>query len=348
MKLIHDYNLNLSSEMKKNDREALVLISKLDGYIENSIFKNAYIFVNMLKEILNSNEIENIHTTYMDLLDASIDLKNIDTETKSVFYNKEAIHKGDDYIKSNGFLDKKIFIKIQKIIRKTNDEFRKLPGVRIINSKKEVVYIPPQKYEEIIYYMNDLEKYINDLETDNKHGLIIKMAIIHFQFEAIHPFNDGNGRIGRIINLLFFILKKVTLNPIFSLSYFIANSKDQYYEKLNQIHNDDAKINNFITYMIEGVKQSAHDGVKLLKNIETIYNETFYKIRNILKKINENDFLLLFNRLIFDNNNFSKILKISRNTSLKYLNILKHEKIILQLNSKSKYYIFKDIIKIFE
>lgn len=304
--------------------------------------------ITILKEILNNNQIENIHTTYIDLLNASTDFKNINKETRKTFSNIDAIKKGISYIEKYDFIDKKIFIEIQQIIRNTNDEFRKLPGVTIMNSKKEIVYTPPQHYNEIINYMNDLENYINDLKTDNEHGLIVKMAIAHFQFESIHPFNDGNGRTGRIINLLFLILKRAISNPIFALSYYIFNNKKSYYDKLNQIQYGDKKINDFILFMIDGVKQSSIDGTTLLKEIEKVFNEALIKIKGSLNKMKDDDFLQLFNKLIFDNNDFAKILNISRNTSLKYLNILEKEKIISKISLKIKYYIFNSVLNLFK
>lgn len=348
MKLLQEYNICLNDEIKKSDREALLLISKLDGCIENSSFQNIYKLVTLLKEILNNNEIENIHTTYLDLLNALTGSINISKETKTVFSNIDAIEKGIEYTRKYDFIDKKIFIEIQQIIRNTTDEFRKLAGVKIINDKREVVYTPPQQYDEIIHYTNDLELYINDQKTDNEHGLITKMAIAHYQFESIHPFNDGNGRTGRIINLLFLILRKVISNPIFSLSYYIVQNKKEYYQKLNQIHQDETKINEFINYMINGVKHSSIDGTTLLKEIEKAFNQNLIKTKNILNKTSFSDFLELFNKLIFDNNDFSKILNISRNTSLKYLNILEREKIISKINLKSKHYIFNDILNLFK
>lgn len=344
MKSISKYIFKISSDTIKKQKEILTKITLLKSLVKNSSFQISYSYIILLKEILASNMIENIHTTYLELLEFSIDLNNVDQDTKKVFYNIDAFEQGLMYLKNNLFLDKKIFIKIKKIISKNNEEIRNIPGTVIKGENNQVVYKPPQTYEEIVFYLNDLEIYLNDEKSDIEIGYLAKMALCHFQFESIHPFSDCNGRTSRIINTLFLILKKIIEIPIIPLSYYIYKTKDEYYQKLNDANLNDEKIVDFILYMISIVKKSSQYGIILLEKIKLTYDLNWKKVKVILPKIKYEEFLKLFNQIIFDYNFFMNTFGVSRNTAVDYINKLIDNQIVIKNKTKKTSFMIKDII----
>ena len=132
-----------------------------------------------------------------------------------------ALKKGFELTSKNGLLSNRTILQIQEVLESNKAGYRKLPGTALKNaSTGETVYSPPQNYDEIMGLMANLEKYINDSEIQDCDPLI-KMAIIHFQFESIHPFYDGNGRTGRIVNILYLILENLQTLPVLYLSNYI-------------------------------------------------------------------------------------------------------------------------------
>jgi Fic family protein len=166
---------------------------------------NRFILINALtlQEAKDSSEIENIITTHDELYKADLDLKSATKEAKEVKGYQSALLQGVDLI-NNGILSINDIVKIQGILENNDAGIRTQVGTKLKNDKTgEVIYEPPQDYQEIIKLFNNLESYINE---KNDLDSLINMAIIHYQFEAIHPFYDGNGRTGRIINILYLML----------------------------------------------------------------------------------------------------------------------------------------------
>jgi Fic family protein len=146
-----------------------------------------------------------------------------------------AFKRGFELVQNKGLITNNIITDIQKELEKNNAGFRKLPGTNLKNaSTGEVVYTPPQDINDISRLMSNLEKFINDPAMCN-YDPIVKMAIIHYQFESIHPFYDGNGRTGRIINILYLILENLQTLPILYLSKYIIKNKTDYYRLLQQL-----------------------------------------------------------------------------------------------------------------
>jgi Fic family protein len=155
---------------------------------------------------------------------------------------------------NNGILSINDIVKIQGILENNDAGIRTQVGTKLKNDKTgEVIYEPPQDYQEIIKLFNNLESYINE---KNDLDSLINMAIIHYQFEAIHPFYDGNGRTGRIINILYLMLNDLLDLPVLYLSGYIINNKAKYYQLLREV---DAKDNwqGWILYMLNGLEQTA-------------------------------------------------------------------------------------------
>ncbi|MCP4179957.1 MAG: Fic family protein, partial [bacterium] len=206
-------------------------LARLKGYC--SLLPNSSILLSsiILKEATASSEIENIITTqdklYIALLSKNM---SIDSQTKEVLNYRSAVWTGFSEIKKNNILTVNTIIKIQAELEKNEAGIRIVPGTNLMNDiTGEIIYTPPNDEKIINNLLKDLEKYIN---IDDDADPLIRMAIIHYQFESIHPFYDGNGRTGRIINVLYLVLKELLDNPILYLSSYIIKNKRDYYKLL--------------------------------------------------------------------------------------------------------------------
>ncbi|SFV70050.1 MloA protein, putative [hydrothermal vent metagenome] len=210
-------------------------MAKLNGVAK--IIPNSQILINslVLQEAKDSSEIENIITTHDELYRASVDISNISNETKEVQNYSKALLLGYNLVKDNELLLKKYIVAIQKELEQNDAGIRRQSGTVLKNEQTdEVIYTPPQEFELIDRLMSDLERYINE---PNDIDPLINMAIIHYQFESIHPFYDGNGRTGRIINILYLILNDLLDIPILYLSRYIIKNKADYYRLLQEVRN---------------------------------------------------------------------------------------------------------------
>ena len=188
----------------------------------------------ILKEARASSEIENVITT-QDKLYQALSAKGVETDssTKEVLRYREAMLYGFRFIQKKGFLSTNAIIEIQKILEENAAGIRKLPGTALRNAATgKVIYIPPDNLDTINRLMRNFEQYINNQDDISA---LIKMAVQHYQFESIHPFYDGNGRTGRIINVLYLILNGLLENPILYLSSYIIDNKVDYYRLLQEV-----------------------------------------------------------------------------------------------------------------
>jgi len=247
-------------------------LAQLKGYC--SLLPNESILLSsvILKEAAASSEIENIITTQDNLYKALISkVAKIDSSTKEVLNYRSAMWTGFNEIKKNGILTINVIKKIQEELEGNNAGIRKLPGTNLINDiTGEIIYIPPDNEETILKLLNNLEKYINE---DDDVDYLIKIAIIHYQFESIHPFYDGNGRTGRILNVLCLILKGLINNPILYLSSYIIKNKTKYYELLQNVRtlND---WENWIVFILKSIEITSIETLNLIKSIIELMNET--------------------------------------------------------------------------
>lgn len=199
---------------------------------------------------------------------------------------------------------------------------RKLPGTVLKNpATNEIVYTPPQDYKEVRGLMENLMDYINLPEIDNLDPLI-KMAIIHYQFESIHPFYDGNGRVGRIINVLYLVLSDLLNLPILYLSRYIIRNKSEYYHLLRTLP-ETGNWEPWILYMLEAVEQTSKETIVLVNAIRDLMQDYKHRIREQLPALYSQD---LINNLF--KHPYTKIeflmrdLDNERQTAGKYLNLL--------------------------
>ncbi|MGL5123089.1 MAG: Fic family protein [Fusobacteriaceae bacterium] len=302
---------------------------------------NSLILINTLalREAKDSSEIENIITTNDNLYKADIEIEITDSSTKEVQNYTRALKKGFNLIKSKGFLTTNLMIEIQEELEKNKSGIRRQPGTILKNPLTgETVYTPPQDYDEILSFLKNLEEYINI--DDDEIDPLIKLAIIHYQFESIHPFPDGNGRTGRIINILYLVLKELLDIPVLYLSSYIIKNKNDYYKLLNRVGTEET-WEEWIMYMLIGIEKTAEESIALISGIGKIMDETRTLIQNEAPKIYSKDlvetlFLHPYTKIDFLVEN----LGLSRQTASSYLNqieelnILKKEKV-----GKYNYYI---------
>jgi Fic family protein len=295
-----------------------------------STIPNQSILINTLglQEAKDSSEIENIITTHDDLYKSGLNLAAFNSlQAKEVQNYISALKKGFELITQTGLLTNNNIIQIQEVLEDNTAGFRKLPGTALKNEATgETIYTPPQDYKEIVRLMSNLEKYINDDDLED-YDPLIKMAIIHFQFESIHPFYDGNGRTGRIINILYLILANLQTLPILYLSNYIIRHKNDYYRLLQTVREENL-WEDWILFMLEGVKITAVETIALIKNIKELMLDFKHRLKDGYKFYSQE----LLNNLF--KHPYTKIefmvsdLGISRLTAANYLNKLADDKIL--------------------
>lgn len=309
---------------------------------------NSLILINTLalREAKDSSEIENIITTNDELYKAEIQIEVINNSTKEVQNYTCALKKGFDLIRKNNFLTTNLIIEIQEELEKNKSGIRKQSGTVLKNPfTGEIIYTPPQNYDDILKLLKNLEEYINI--DDDEVDPLIKLAIIHYQFESIHPFPDGNGRTGRIINILYLVLKKLLDIPVLYLSSYIIKNKNDYYKLLQKVRTDDA-WEEWIIYILVGIEKTSEESIILISEIEKIMDKTQILIQNEAAKIYSKDLIeILFIHPYTKIEFLTEKLGVSRQTAsiylnkLEELNILKKEKI-----GKFNYYINLELMEV--
>ena len=313
---------------------------------------NEQILINtlFLQEAKDSSAIENIITTNDELFQFDENKKtSYSIATKEVYNYKDALQNGFNELKKTNMLTVNQILHIQSLLKENQAGFRKLPGTVLKNEQtNEIIYTPPQNHEEIVQYMNNLEKFINDNSISNLDPLI-KMAIIHHQFESIHPFYDGNGRTGRIINVLYLVKERLLDMPILYLSRYINNTKNTYYNLLQKVREEN-KWEEWVLYILEGVEQTSQHTLHIIKGIKNLMLKQKHKIREeASKNIYSQD---LLNNIF--KHPYTKIdfmisdLNISRNTAIKYLDeLIKIDILYKKKLWKENYYINKELYDLF-
>lgn len=303
---------------------------------------NQSILVNTLslQEAKDSSAIENIITTHDDLFREDIFPEyTLSAAAKEVSSYVSALKTGYSLVKSSGLLTSNQIIDIQAEMEKHRSGFRKLPGTELRNEQTgETVYIPPQDPQAIIGLMSNLEKYINDNSLSEVDPLI-QMAVIHYQFESIHPFYDGNGRTGRIINLLYLVLKDLLDIPVLYLSRYIVKNKGAYYHLLQKVR-DEAAWEEWILFMLSAVEETSKQTILMVEAIRKALQEYKQFIRAKYKFYSQDLIHNLFFHPCTKIEFIMRDLKVGRHTATKYLDalcadgLLKKQKII-----RTNYYI---------
>ena len=314
---------------KYDDLEILNALAKTNsslGQLEgmSKLLPNPNIILNAITigEAKESSEIENIVTTF-DAIFKEISIKNYDTASKEVINYRQAILYGYQQVINNGYISSNMIEKIHHIIEPNIGGIRKIPGTVIINTKnKEIVHNPPQSENEIREYLTNLENYINYDELENVDPLI-KMAFIHSQFESIHPFYDGNGRTGRIINVLYLVLKNKISMPIIYLSKYINKNRNDYYNYLSNMNKSNPEYKDYLLFMLKAIDETSLYTIEFINGILKNIDKASLKIKESLPKIYSKELVeYIFYDFYTKNEYIRKELNISRNTASKYLHLL--------------------------
>lgn len=287
------------------------------------IIPNQNILINAisLRESKDSSEIENIITTNDKLFKAiSSNLKILDSSTKEVIYYREALWEGYKEVEKTKMITVNSINFIQEKIIKNNAGVRKLPGTKIENTKTgKVIYTPPDGEQLLNSMLANLEIYIN------KNGDIdplIKLAVIHYQFEAIHPFYDGNGRTGRIINILYLILKNLLDIPVLYLSSYIIRNKKKYYDLLRSV-TENNNWEEWILFILAGIEETSKETIEKIKEIKNLLDETIEIVKEKSPKIYKKELIELIFEQPYSKINYVVQRKIaSREAAGKYLSTL--------------------------
>ena len=294
-----------------------------------------------LQEAKLSSEIENIVTTNDELYRAfADDGQRTNPHTKEVLRYKDAIWHGYNAIrKENSPLATRLFEEIFQIIKETTAGVRCSPGTKLANPQRETIYTPPEGETIIRDKLSNLEKF---LYAEDDIDPLVKMAVMHYQFEAIHPFSDGNGRTGRILNILYLIDAGLLDIPVLYLSRYIIENKSAYYAGLRQITENSA-WEPWILYMLEAVEQTARATRERILNIRELMHESAEKVKRELPKVYTKDLIeLLFSQPYCKIRFLEEAGIVQRQTAATYLKELERIGLLYRVKVGREYYYIND------
>ncbi|ROP90533.1 Fic family protein [Stella humosa] len=304
-----------------------------------------------LQEAKASSEIENIVTTQDELFQADLLPGGpASPAAKEVALYRDALKLGYDRLRErDGIISNGVLIEMFQLLKRRDDGFRTTPGTALRHDGTgEIVYVPPQDAADVVGQMTRLERFVND---DGACSLdpLIKMALIHHQFESIHPFPDGNGRIGRILNVLYLTRTGLLEIPVLYLSRHITRTKADYYRLLQSVR-DDGAWEEWVLYMLAAVGETAQTTLGLVESIRAQMAAVKHRMRTELPKIYSQD---LLNNLF--RHPYTRIeyvvgdLGISRPTATKYLEVLAQGEFVRKHQvGRNNYYINTNLVRLFE
>ena len=299
-----------------------------------------------IQEAKDSSEVENIVTTHDELFQGDQSSLNFSgTAAKEVMQYRQALQTGFASVRKSGLLTTNQILEVQGVLEHNRAGFRKIPGTVLKNGAGETIYTPPQDTNEIASLMSELEHFINDNDLFEADPLI-KMALIHHQFESIHPFYDGNGRTGRIINILYLVKQGLLDIPVLYLSRYIVRTKTDYYRLLQSVRTEDA-WEDWVLYLLTGVEETASQGIATIQKIKEAFLIAKHGIRANHKFYSQDLINNLFTHPYTKIEYLERDLKISRLTATKYLETLVKDGFLRKLKAgRSNYYINQQLVAI--
>jgi Fic family protein len=300
-----------------------------------------------LQEAKDSSAIENIITTHDDLFRGA-DLPDAATPlaTKEVARYREALRVGYECVTRSGLLTNNDILKIQEILEQNRAGFRKLPGTALKDRRGRTVYTPPQDPSEVLELMAELERFVND-EGLFEADALVKMALIHHQFESIHPFYDGNGRTGRIINVLYLVKEHLLDIPVLYMSRHNVQTKPDYYRLLQEVRDAD-RWEDWVLYMLTAVETTAAAGISTVQAIKSLLLDYKHRIREQHRKFYSQDLINnLFSHPYTKIEYIERDLQVSRLTASKYLETLTASGFLHKLKvGRTNYYVNRPLYDI--
>lgn len=303
-----------------------------------------------LQEAKASSEIENIVTTQDELFQATLFPEGPDSAAaKEVALYRDSLRLGySRLIQTGGLITNNTLIDMFRLLKRRSGGFRNTPGTVLRNDVTgETAFVPPQDGNEIVVHMSSLERFVNDDEACALDPLI-KMALIHHQFESIHPFPDGNGRIGRILNVLYLTRAGLLDIPILYLSRHITRSKGEYYRLLQAVR-DDGAWQDWVIYMLTAVAQTAQTTLRLVEGVRGQMASMKSQLRERLPKLYSQDLLNNLFRHPYTRIDFLMTdLGVTRQTAAKHLDKLAEAGFVQkQQAGRSNYYVNSALVNLF-
>ena len=298
-----------------------------------------------MQEAKDSSEVENIVTTHDELFQGDLSAKASTAAAKEVLRYREALQTGFGGVTRSGLLTTNQIEAIQAVLEHNQAGFRKVPGTVLKNNSGETIYTPPQDLATITALMSELERFVNDDALFDADPLI-KMALIHHQFESIHPFYDGNGRTGRIINILYLVKQGLLDIPVLYLSRYIVRTKTDYYRLLQAVRSQD-QWEEWVLYILTGVEQTAAEGITTIQEIKSALFAAKHQIRADYKFYSQDLINNLFNHPYTKIEFVERDLDVSRDTAIRYLEALTQGGFLQkQKIGRSNYYVNQRLVAI--
>ena len=349
--LIIDVETKAVLKQLAHSNRALAELKGVAGTIPN---ENILISSLTLQEAKDSSSVENIITTQDDLYRADLAIKDftVSPAAKEVQNYREAIFHGFQLVRQHKLLTNNNIISIQNVLKHTKGGFRVTPGTCLKRDDGMIIYEPPQHPEDIVRYMGNLEAFINTPDLSDLDPLV-KMAIIHHQFESIHPFSDGNGRTGRIVNILYLVINDLLDLPILYLSRFITHNKVEYYRLLQAVRDcgaDNAKEwEEWILFILKGVEETSIETTAMIKAISKMMADYKAVLKPLFGTTYKHE---LLNNLFF--HPYTKIefvchdMGVQRKTGAKYLDMIVAAGLLNKIKiGRENYYINERLFELF-
>ena len=333
-------------EILRQTNKASAALAELKGIAKTIPNQAMLINAIVLQEAKDSSEIENIITTQDELYKAlTVNKTTASAATKEVVNYRKAIFYGYDLAKKQGFISVNDIVCLQQELVGNTAGIRSNPGTVLKNDTTgEVVYTPPQDKAHILDLLTNFIDHFN--RQDDLYPLI-NLAILHYQFESIHPFYDGNGRTGRILNILYLFLNELIDVPILYLSSYITANKPEYYKLLNQTNRTGA-WEEWIIFMLRAVENTSIGTIKKITNIKNLLDSTIVKVQEKAPNVYRKELV----ELLFEQP-YSKIefvvnkLGVERKAASRYLKELEKIGIVeAQKVGREMLYINKELIEI--
>jgi len=298
-----------------------------------------------LQEAKDSSAIENIVTNHDELYRDDNPADATGTAIKEVLRYRQALRAGFERVRESGLLTLNTVIDVQQQLECNRAGFRKLPGTSLRDQAGQVVYEPPQDAREIERLMSQLERFIHD-EPPFPADPLVKMAMIHHQFESIHPFYDGNGRTGRIVNVLYLVKEGLLDIPVLYLSRYIVRTKPDYYRLLQAVREQDA-WEDWIDYMLDGVAETAAATVGTIQAIKAQLQDAKQRIRANYKFYTQDLINNLFSHPYTKVEFLQNDLGVSRLTATRYLDMLARDGLLEKRRvGRNNYYINQPLYRL--
>jgi len=304
-------------EILKKVNNTNIALARLSGEAKSIPNRRVLIEPLSFREAVASSEIENIHTTFNDAIQATyLDESELKIEQKETKNYRDALLKGYRLVIEQEFLNTNSFITIQSILEPSKQGIRKIPGTKIQNrSTGEILFTPPEGEDLIRKLLKNFEDYFNSISTEVDP--LIKMSVMHYQFEAIHPFLDGNGRTGRILMVLYLCLVKRLELPILFISGYINQHKNDYYRLLREV-TQKGNWKEWIIYILNAVESQSIATTNSVIGIRELIHKYRLVIQSKSKIYTAELVEYLFSFPFYSQKTMQSSLGVSRNTASKY------------------------------